>query len=323
MTLSSDAAPASVAPPRPVTAGAATRVRRWQDAVCAHFVESLPEPRDPQRFDGTIETRPRAGLTVSTIRAAPQTVRRSPEQIRRSPSPHLFFVWQAAGAGHVDHDQGSIDLAAGQGVLIDPDRPYTLTFDRAFCQVCVQLPRDRATERLPRRLGTVLGRPIAAPGVSGVLTAAVSSLLLDEADAEAPTAELFLDILGRAACWMAQPARATPFGTADQGERLRRFLGIQFEDEHLSPASAAGALGCSVRQVHKICAARGTTFGRLLIATRLEAAARLLAQDDPSAARISDVAYACGFGDLSHFCRSFKARYHVPPSAFRRAPPRP
>jgi len=47
---------------------------------------------------------------------------------------------------------------------------------------------------------------------------------------------------------------------------------------------------------------------------RLERAAELLLVSD---ARITDVAFDCGFNDLANFTKSFHDKYHTPPSDFR------
>lgn len=295
----------------------AERVQAWRAAVCSNFVELDPEPLDPSRFSGEIKTGRRAQLSVSTIRAGAQIVRRSAEEIRRCPSPRLFFVWQAEGASRIDHKGGATTLVGGEGVLFDPDRPYQLIFDAEFRQVCVQVPRDRLLERVSSPLDDVLGRRLHVRGMNRVLEAATSALLLDEEGAEEPSADMFLDVLARSIHWMGRDTSPLSPATLDYGERLRQFLKRHHADEGLTPGIAAIALGCSIRQIHKVCAALGTTFGRLLIETRLAAAARSLSGTSACAARISDVAYSCGFGDLSHFCRSFKARYGVQPKAYR------
>ena len=56
-------------------------------------------------------------------------------------------------------------------------------------------------------------------------------------------------------------------------------------------------------------------------------AARLLADPGRAGRRVTDIAYAVGFKDASHFTRAFKSRYGVSPREYRRdhsaAPQRP
>jgi AraC family transcriptional regulator len=61
----------------------------------------------------------------------------------------------------------------------------------------------------------------------------------------------------------------------------------------------------------------GVTPHQYLVGARLRRAARLLA--DPSRA-VTDVAFEAGFGDLSHFVRTFRRAAGVSPGRFRRLP---
>jgi AraC family transcriptional regulator len=60
----------------------------------------------------------------------------------------------------------------------------------------------------------------------------------------------------------------------------------------------------------------GATPHQYLVRTRLRRAARLLASDER---RVTEVAYAVGFGDLSNFVRTFARAAGASPRAFRQA----
>ena len=79
---------------------------------------------------------------------------------------------------------------------------------------------------------------------------------------------------------------------------------------------AARAFGVSERHIQKLLAGGGASFGETLAGLRLEAAAQALAAGGGSVAQI---AYECGFSDLSTFHRAFKARFGETPAAYRAA----
>lgn len=58
-----------------------------------------------------------------------------------------------------------------------------------------------------------------------------------------------------------------------------------------------------------------TSPGKWLLNKRLERSAKLLSNLD---AHITEVAFDCGFEDVSHFSRAFKQRFGCPPSEFRK-----
>jgi AraC-like DNA-binding protein len=97
-----------------------------------------------------------------------------------------------------------------------------------------------------------------------------------------------------------------------------RFLALRFGDPELKPDLVARRLGVSSRLLHKVFAERGETVMDRLWRERVNRAAHLL--DDPDAAdrSVTDIAFACGFNDSSHFCRVFACRIGMAPSRWRK-----
>jgi len=81
-----------------------------------------------------------------------------------------------------------------------------------------------------------------------------------------------------------------------------------------SAQGAAAQLKCSVRTIYNTCAAHGTSFGALVIETRLVSAQYQLIRGSE---RISQIAYAVGFSSLSHFSRLFRARFGITAKTMR------
>jgi AraC-like DNA-binding protein len=73
----------------------------------------------------------------------------------------------------------------------------------------------------------------------------------------------------------------------------------------------------SVRNVGKLMSDDGQGLASYILQQRLEGCARWLRDPSRANMRVSDVAYEWGFGDLSHFSYSFRARFGIPPRAFR------
>ena len=95
-------------------------------------------------------------------------------------------------------------------------------------------------------------------------------------------------------------------------DRLHRYLGRHFGDPELSPATVAQANRISVRYLHKVFQARGTTFGHTLIETRLDEARRLLTSDERRLS-IGEIAYRCGFVNQAHFSARYRTRFQQTP----------
>jgi len=96
-----------------------------------------------------------------------------------------------------------------------------------------------------------------------------------------------------------------------------RALRICSEDHDQALSLAAVALALGVHPVHVARSFRrfmGCTFGDHLAAIRIRKAFELLRN---SKMPIVEVAYACGFADHAHLCRTLKKSTGLTPSAFR------
>jgi AraC-like DNA-binding protein len=89
----------------------------------------------------------------------------------------------------------------------------------------------------------------------------------------------------------------------------RRFLEPDFSAQKL-----AAAAGLSERYVNELLYEAGASFTARLNELRLRKAAELLTLTQR---RISDIAFECGFNDLSYFNRSFRRRFGLTPTAAR------
>ncbi len=93
------------------------------------------------------------------------------------------------------------------------------------------------------------------------------------------------------------------------------ILEKRFSEPEFSAHKLAAAAGLSERYVNELLYEAGASFTARLTELRLRMAAGLLAQAGER--RISDIAFECGFNDLSYFNRCFRRRFGLTPSAAR------
>jgi AraC-like DNA-binding protein len=84
----------------------------------------------------------------------------------------------------------------------------------------------------------------------------------------------------------------------------------------LSPQLVASHFSVSLRTIHSRFERMGTTFGRWLLEARLDACSKVL-RSPRRHHYISEIAYNCGFNDLSHFNKAFRARFQMAPTEWR------
>ncbi|HYS84511.1 MAG TPA: AraC family transcriptional regulator [Bradyrhizobium sp.] len=102
--------------------------------------------------------------------------------------------------------------------------------------------------------------------------------------------------------------------------RLKAVLTIlekRFAEPDFSAHKLAAAAGLSERYVNELLYEAGASFTTRLTELRLRQAADLLTRAGGGAGRISDIAFDCGFNDLSYFNRCFRRRFGLTPSAAR------
>jgi AraC-like DNA-binding protein len=92
-------------------------------------------------------------------------------------------------------------------------------------------------------------------------------------------------------------------------------IAARFQDPELRVAAVAQSQGISPRYLQYLMETSGTSFTEHLNELRLQRAFALLC--DASARRVSDIALEAGFSDISHFNRSFRARFGDTPSGVR------
>jgi AraC-like DNA-binding protein len=92
------------------------------------------------------------------------------------------------------------------------------------------------------------------------------------------------------------------------------ILQKRFAEPDFSAQNLAAAAGPSERYVNELLYEAGASFTARLNELRLRKAAQLLANRE---GRVRDIAFECGFNDLSYFNRCFRRRFELTPTAAR------
>ena len=102
--------------------------------------------------------------------------------------------------------------------------------------------------------------------------------------------------------------------------RLQEILAIirvRFADPAFSPYEVAGTLRLSPRYVQDLLHETGGSFTDRVLELRLQKARGMLTSRQHDDLKVSDIAYACGFSDISHFNHRFRARFGCAPTDLR------
>jgi AraC-like DNA-binding protein len=215
-----------------------------------------------------------------------------------------------------------IAMAPGQILLVPRHRPEEASAGAART-IALWFDCEAARGFSPPAGETALReRPPSDPAIA-VLTAYCAQLMTLPAGMPASLARLAGRQLGDLVAHMLDPAaglaRAAPFG-GPKAARLRAVLdhiSANLSDPELSAARVGARLGLTARCVQQLLEAVGLSFSQHVRRMRLDEARRLLGDPRHDHMRITDIAYAAGFQDLSYFNREFRRRFGEKPSAAR------
>ena len=98
-------------------------------------------------------------------------------------------------------------------------------------------------------------------------------------------------------------------------QELLHQIQIRFTDPNISPEQVARKLALSPRYLQQLLQETGLTFSERVLELRLQRARQMLAEER---VKISDVAFACGFNEVSYFNRCFRRRFGDTPTGCRR-----
>jgi AraC-like DNA-binding protein len=101
---------------------------------------------------------------------------------------------------------------------------------------------------------------------------------------------------------------------------LKDYALARLGDPALSPEAVARACYVSVRQLHRLFAREGLTFGGWVREQQLRRCRDDLTDPRHAHLTVAEVAARWGFRSAAHFCRAFEARYGITPSGCRRGP---
>ena len=237
------------------------------------------------------------------------------------PEVHTSFVlaYVRSGSFGVRTERGAHQLVAGGFMTGAPGEVYACSHEHGQGDTCLSF-------HLSPALVESLGSERAAAWRSGGLPPEPELGMLGElgmAAAEGGTdvslEEAALLLVDRFLARGGSPRPAWAPRVVDRRRAVETALWMEAHaDQPVPLATLARRAGLSAFHFLRLFTrVLGVTPHQYLVAARLRRAARLLA--DP-ARPVTDVAFEAGFGDLSHFVRTFRRAAGVSPGRFRRLP---
>jgi AraC-like DNA-binding protein len=290
----------------------------WREMVCRN-VFNISAQASPKRFSASITARNYGSLRFAMCESTAYEIDRTHKDISNESADHYLVYLQLRGHTVLTQGNDSIEFSHNDIVIADGRRPYhAVLFDDGQYrrQAIAVLPRPIIEGRAP----WLRGRPLYKLASRSVyVDLARRHLIQLSADSLTDTemallTENFCNLLALVEDAYTPISRLQP---ELQLEALLDFCRRNLHDSTLSPDSVAAQFGISTRTLHLRFERLEQTFGRWLLDSRLDACRDALRNPIRQAHTISEIAYGCGFNDLSHFNKAFRARFGRPPGEWR------
>jgi AraC-like DNA-binding protein len=276
--------------------------------------------RETNIFASKVRTRRVFGFAAVDLTCNAGRVERTKMDIRRDDMEYYYVTARSSGESTIIHDDRVVNLAAGDVALLDSTRP--VTFVSAAGHRCaqwlgLQLPRHNLVSHLgfEPKGGACVRRGAQAARLLYQLALGSGS----DAEPALASADKFMglvvyDLLG---ALFAPPAPLCSRHTDKLFVRVCDIIKNRFADPDISPSDVAAETGISLRYLQKLFTVRGSTCGHYISSLRLDQAAHLIERRAlmKTGQPLSDIAYACGFRDYTHFARGFRHRFGTAPGA--------
>ncbi len=261
-------------------------------------------------------------VTLGCMRGTPLHMDRRREIPAQESCSHLFLVLASGCRMQASQLGRSIELAPGDMTLVSSAEPARVTQLTEGNRWSIRIPHRQVAD-LCMNVEDKIARPIANSELGNLLlhqleTAHRFGPKLDAATNHM-TAQFILDLValcigvaGDAAHIARHRGLAAARLDAIKAEILR-CLGIP----NLGLAHIAANHGMSTRYVQHLFQLYGESFTSFVLEQRLLSTYRLLREPTSKSRKISDIATAAGFSDISYFNRAFRARFGATPTDIR------
>jgi AraC-like DNA-binding protein/quercetin dioxygenase-like cupin family protein len=291
------------------------------------MIESAPNPQglacvqgSAQQYSGRFNARSSGALVLAECQfdspAGSTTLfscERTHSHIARNHSCEVqVFIW-LGGEASLSTSDSKHTLQAGDFSVTNSDTPYSVTAPRGHsCALTLPTSWERIGDtRLENVFEDIY--PGGDRRRNGLVNYARHLLARPNALALPGATEKLYDVIA-----LALNPCAKSEHQAGLLALIRNHIDSHYANPNLDPVSVAHAFEISLRHLHRLFAACDTTFTEYLIEQRLQQAQRMLSDSRYRQQTILGIAFDCGFHDINHFGRRFRARFGFTPGEFRR-----
>ncbi|HEY7247710.1 MAG TPA: helix-turn-helix domain-containing protein [Xanthobacteraceae bacterium] len=292
---------------------------RWREGICRSFCQLDAEPFSSDCIDCRIDFAFVHSLTLATPTGSSARFIRTRDLLPDG-CDDLVLITASRGPVQVTKGEQTVELASSQACLIEMSAAVGVALSETARFTATRTPRDFLLQAAPNaegRLYQPLGENPALITMVQRYFALCNEVVQDlDAVGQQTAAQHLIELIGL----LLRPAsdlierRGYSAARVDllKSEVLKRLTRSTLTIEMIAQAN-----GLSPRQAQRLFAQSGVTFTEFVLEQRLALAHRLLLDPQNRHRKVSDIAYAAGFGDLSYFNRVFRKQFGITPSEIR------
>lgn len=297
----------------------------WRSAISEQFVPLRPEPVRPlATFFAELRRSAIGPLTLSEVRSTGQHVHRDRAEIARSRAETLFLNVQVDGESGLVYGDRAVSTRRGDLFIVDGRRPFLLACETPMRHLCLAIPREALPDR-SLEWDRTHGLAIHAgqDTVTDLLRDYLCSLAAAGDGLEQQVGREIADHVMSLVAFVTaryrtdarlprEAVRAAVFA------RACRVIDRRLCDPDFDPAALAQAMRVSLRYLQLLFQEHATSPMREIVRRRVALSMRVLRDAAYRHRTITDIAFASGFSDASHFGRVFVATTGQTPREWRR-----
>lgn len=286
----------------------------WRDGICRGFCRLDVEPAAGEDIDCHNDFALMHCIAMATPKGTSARFARTRELLSDG-CDDLVLISALRGTVHVTQGSTTLDLPAGQMCLTEMNVVGAADLDRTGGFKTIRFPRRLLLEVSPSA-ETQLARPL---GRNRSLSDMINRYfelcndVIDDLDvlSQKAAAQHLIDLVGLLIRSDSETdwSDVAPASSRVRLNLLKADILKSLHKSDLTIDVMARANGLSERQAQRLFAHTGSTFSEFVLEQRLLLARRFVTEASGQLRRISDIAYAAGFNDLSYFSRSFRRRF--------------
>jgi AraC-like DNA-binding protein len=300
------------------------RLSYWNDLVCHTFTRVEVTSLLDEPFFGAIATDQLAFIKFAEVTTRPSLVTRSKQFIAQTTEDYVKAIYQLNGETTFSQKDRTAHLGCGNWVFFDCSQPYSLKHSPAYSRnvvLVLQWPKRVFCARLPH-IEALTGYALSSTAGLGRITYDfIQSLRRDitriEPETRPQLAETLVDLLATTLSESLCPAKAVTRNQAVTLLEVKSFIHQHLADPKLSSHMIAKALNISKSYLYLLFQGENTTVNRYIWDLRLEKSRADLANPLHRHRTITEIAFAWGFNNSTHFSRMFKERFGLSARAYR------